>query len=359
MRQVEYKGKQHAVSDAHRAADALPWNLDDAEFAATVESMVTDGFDPDRPVTRLVGTTLIIDGRRRELAAAIAGVEPVYRTVNWTEEQVVRWVERDLNRRNITASQRAASAVELASLYPRGGDQKAKGNRFPLARTSSDISSEIGVSEKTVDAAAKVKKKAPELLTAVKEGDLSAKVAAKVADLPKQERATVAKAKDKKKAAKAALAKKPNPGDSITLTAEDEKAELAKRAVTVIKDALGVVVPPGLRDTFGDPELTAAITELDHLLGVLDERYQLVIRSLSRKPYKFCDFGKVSDKLSQIVHPTKGLLPQVISHLRAGVPYAVCACGGDEPAHKDCRCSGYLPKWRHDELSGKEVVHCD
>jgi hypothetical protein len=236
MRKIEYAGRDYEVSEAHRAADALPWNLDNDEFAALVANMSEDGFDQDRPVTRLVDTTLIIDGRRRELAAIVAGVEPVYRTVNWTEEQIIQWVQRDLTRRNLTASQIAASAVELADLMPHGGNRKIKGHQCPLNRTSAEISSETGVGEKTIDAAAKVKKKAPELLAAVKEGDLSAKTAAQVADLPRAERKKVAKAKDKKKAAKDAIAKAKATEPEAEATPAEPGAEFVATVESLCRD---------------------------------------------------------------------------------------------------------------------------
>lgn len=223
-----YGGKSYTVSKAHKAADAMPWDLDTEEFAALVQSMRDDGFDPDRPATRHGETGLLIDGRRRELAAVIAGVEPVYREVNWPEEEIVAWVSRDLARRNITPSQRAASAVELAGLLPKGRRGQIR-NVADL--THQEIAEESGVGVRTIDDAAKVKAKAPELLETVKEGKLSASVAAKVADLPKRKREKVAKAKDPKKAAKEELAKKPDPE-----TPADEGAEFVKEVETLCRD---------------------------------------------------------------------------------------------------------------------------
>jgi ParB-like chromosome segregation protein Spo0J len=352
MREKEYAGQTYTVSDAHPAADALPWHLDKPDFAEIVANMRAAGFDQSRAIVRHHGTGRIIGGRRRELAALVAGLQPVYQDVRWDDEEITEFVTReDLLRRNLTASERAAAAVELNALLPRGGDPSTKGQRCPLAKSASEIAAEAGVGEKTVDAAAKVKKKAPELFSAVKEGRLSAHDAAKVADLPKREREKVAAAPDPKKAAKAAIKASPKKDKArsggITITAEDERAEKAKREQP--KDALGRVIPPSLRDTFGDAELGETVAELRSLLAALDARYQRVLRSLSRKPYKFCNFSQITDQLNQIVNPKSGLLPRAIDGLVAGVPHVVCKCGSADGC-KDCRTGGYLPEWRAKEL---------
>lgn len=215
-RTITYQGMGYVVTVAHPAADELPWNTEQDEFASLVQNMRDEGFDPDRPATKQRKTGLLIDGRRRELAARVAGIVPVYREVDWDDTQIIRWVQRDLSRRNVTPSQRAAVAVGLEGLLRRGSNQhrlenkgNEEGQNYPSSRSAAEIAAEIGVGEKTVDAAAKVKKKAPELLDAVKEGRLAANVAAKVADLPKRERKKVAEADDPKVAAKQALAPEP------------------------------------------------------------------------------------------------------------------------------------------------------
>lgn len=210
-RTIQYAGVTYRVSLAHPAADVMPWHLDHADFAEMVESM-RGGFDPTHPIVRHGDTGRLINGRRRELAATIAGVEPVYIDVRWDDEEITEFVRReDLIRRNLTQSERAAAAVELAALLPRGGDRKSATYADQTAKLRFDSTAEIaeqaGVSQRTVEDVAKVKKEAPELLPAVKEGKLAANVAAKVADLPKKERAKVAASDNPKQAAKEAVAK--------------------------------------------------------------------------------------------------------------------------------------------------------
>lgn len=116
-------------------------------------------------------------------------------------------------------------------------------------------------------------------------------------------------------------------------------------------DGTGRSVPPGLRDTFFDPQLTAYIGRLEQAHATLDELYAELVRVLSQKPYPFCHFGDAAEKLADVVKPKRGLLTQTIDHLRAGIPHAVCHdCGGE--TCKTCRHGGYLPKWRFEELNG-------
>lgn len=88
---------------------------------------------------------------------------------------------------------RRAAAVELAKLLPHGVHEPGAIPQIcgTALQSAADIAAEAGVSQQTIEDAAKVKKKAPELLPAVKEGKLVAHVAAQVADLPEAERKEV------------------------------------------------------------------------------------------------------------------------------------------------------------------------
>lgn len=278
MRLVEYAGTPYEVSPAHPAADALPWNLGDDEFAALVQNMREDGFDPNSPVTKLTDGRLI-DGRRRELAAAVAGVEPVYRTVTWTDEEAIRWVERDLTRRNLSASQIAASAVELAALRERGTNQFSKKSQdkedaqrcASSPKTTAEIAAETGVGRRTIVDAVTVKKKAPELLAAVKEGELSAAMAAKVAKLPKRKREKVAQADDPKAAAKEELGR-----------------VAAKVVMPAETDAWGIPVQPHAAEAF------AAVPKFRELLAAIQAAARLFNEVANLPGGKFLTLPDVS-----------------------------------------------------------------
>jgi hypothetical protein len=205
-----HRGTNYVVSAAHPAAEAFPW-LDDDEIQAMADDIKENG--QEYKVLRLPDGR-VVDGRNRELACRVAGVEPDYAEEDLTDEEVVGLViSRNLHRRSLTASQRAMIAAELANMR-RGRPTEKTGTGAGLLSkphenkvSQSEAAQAMDVSERSVRSAAKVKDKAPELAERVKEGDLDVTTAAKVAKLPAKERKRVAKAKDPKKAAREALAK--------------------------------------------------------------------------------------------------------------------------------------------------------
>lgn len=144
-----------------------------------------------------------------------------------------------------------------------------------------------------------------------------------------------------------------NASDVQEGTGEQVEPELPAKPRALV-DGNGRPVPPLLRDTFFDTELGETIAELARLHAALDARYQRVLRSLSQKPYKFCDFGGLMNDLKDVVAPKSGLLTKAIDRLRSGVPFAVCPqCGGGSgKGCKACRFGGCVPQWRAAELAG-------
>lgn len=212
-----HKGVEYQVSEAHPAADAFPWLGEDElqELADDIRE-----HRQEYKVVRLHDER-VIDGRNRELACRIADVEPQYRTEDMTEDEVIDFViSANVHRRNLSASQRAMAAAELANMKQGRPAKTGTGAPFPTdhkenKHSVADAAQKLDVSERSVKSAKKVKDKAPELTDAVKSGELDVKTAAAVADLPRRERKKVAESDDPKAAAKKALAKaeakKPDP----------------------------------------------------------------------------------------------------------------------------------------------------
>lgn len=202
-----HNGKKYTVSAAHPAAEILPW-LSDDELQALSDDIGAHGLR--LKIVRLPDGR-VVDGRNRELACRVAGVEPEYRDEDLDDDEVVALVlSRNLHRRHLDKSQRAMIAAELSTLRKPG---RPSANSAPVQNYSRAQAAEsLGVSERSVNAAAKVKSEAPELVESVKNGKLDVKTAAKVAALPKEKRKKVAKAADPKKAATAVL--KSEPEDS-------------------------------------------------------------------------------------------------------------------------------------------------
>src|SRR5690606_32070071 len=94
-----------------------------ARFDELVESVREKGLR--EPIVRIVvdGETLILDGRNRLAACVTAGVDPAFVDFEGSEAEALDEVLcRNLQRRDLTESQRAAIAAEAANMQ-RGGDR--------------------------------------------------------------------------------------------------------------------------------------------------------------------------------------------------------------------------------------------
>lgn len=205
-------GIEYSVSDAHPAAEILPW-MSDAELVMLAEDIKAKG--QLVPIDRTPDQR-IIDGRNRELACRIAGIEPDYQRCNFTEAQIVgHVVSLNVPRRHLTPSQRAMVAAEFATML-QGDNRFTIVDRHQCRSTDEDTENPgvsqkqaaemMDVSERSVRNAKAVQRDAPELVEPVKEGKIDVTTAAKVARLPKKKRKKVATAADPKKAAAQVLA---------------------------------------------------------------------------------------------------------------------------------------------------------
>ncbi|WP_439631410.1 ParB/RepB/Spo0J family partition protein [Gemmata sp.] len=192
-----FRGTEYALSTAHPAADVLPW-LGDDELQELADDIAAVGQRDD--IDRLADGR-ILDGRNRELACLVAGVEPRYRDreSDISDADAVALVVSRIRRRDLTPSQRAAVAAELANM--RVG-RPADGKPATLPVSQADAAGRLGVSERSVRSAARVKEEAPEVFEQVKAGRIDVHTAEKVAKLPRAKRAKVAGAKDPKVEAK-------------------------------------------------------------------------------------------------------------------------------------------------------------
>ena len=148
----------------------------------------------------------ILDGRNRLAACQLAGVTPRFETASLNGTLPTVWViSKNLNRRHLTISQRAAIAAEAFPLIQRDtlakqkaagergkeyGKQGGRGHRKPLtanspegvsARESREARGEarfiagqaMQVGARTVQTARVVKRESPELFERVKRGELA------------------------------------------------------------------------------------------------------------------------------------------------------------------------------------------
>jgi ParB-like chromosome segregation protein Spo0J len=134
----------------------------------------------------------ILDGRNREVACNIAGVEPTYEPFLGSDHEALKLViSLNIHRRHLSESQRAMIAAEVATKQ-KGSNQHASkvGRSIDPSSKSHEVSipeaaSALNVGEASVKRARKVREKgAPELQQAVTDGKMSVSRAAQLAELP-------------------------------------------------------------------------------------------------------------------------------------------------------------------------------
>jgi hypothetical protein len=146
---------------------------------------------------------LILDGRNRVIQCRKHGITPRVRPYDPKKDgpDPVRFVEDlNLNRRHLTASQRAMAAAEMETF--RRGRPKSTGNKdanlhlfddaepAPQAATRDDLAGRYSVSPRMIADAASVRDAGvPELKDAVKAGEIAVDAAADLALAPREEQA--------------------------------------------------------------------------------------------------------------------------------------------------------------------------
>lgn len=111
-REVTHRGRTYTVSDAHPVADEYDW-LEEDEMDALAEDIKQNR---QRLPIRTLPDGRILDGRNRELACLIAGVDPEYKVANLAEFEVRGFVA-SLNdkRRHESAEARRQRVAQLRS----------------------------------------------------------------------------------------------------------------------------------------------------------------------------------------------------------------------------------------------------
>ena len=135
-----------------RAHDLFP-EMSPEEFGALVEDIREHGLLED--IWLYEGK--VIDGRHRQRACRVAGVEPRYRTWNGDDAGLIPFVvSLNAHRRHMTELQRAVSAAAVArSLYDGGTD---------FTKATTDAGALMAVKPSTVQHVIEVQDEAPELI---------------------------------------------------------------------------------------------------------------------------------------------------------------------------------------------------
>lgn len=133
---------------------------------------------------------MILDGRNRYRAAQAMGVECPFREYEG-DDAAAFVVSLNLHRRHLNETQRAMVAAKLANMPA----HRPADNSANLQTSQSDAADMLNVSTRSVASAAKVLEEAPpEVVHAVESGAVSVSLAAKLLDLPEEDKAEIAAA---------------------------------------------------------------------------------------------------------------------------------------------------------------------
>jgi ParB-like chromosome segregation protein Spo0J len=162
-------------------------HMDDSAFESLKADIATNGLC--QPIITLDGK--ILDGAHRYRACSELGIAP-YLDEFVGEDPVAFVISANLHRRHMTPSQAAMVAASLANMKQGARTDLEPSASLPkVAEVSqADAARMLDVSTRSVTAAAKViEHGTPELVEAVKQGEVSISKAAQIASLPKVEQA--------------------------------------------------------------------------------------------------------------------------------------------------------------------------
>lgn len=172
----------------HPFAEIFPL-IDDADFDALVDDIKTHGLR--EKIWTYEGQ--ILDGRNRFMACLAAKVEPEFREYEG-DDALAFVVSLNVQRRHLTAGQRAMAAAEIANLDK--GAHKSNAHKCAAVLSQDDAADKFKVSRRSVQNAKQIiDHGSAALRNAVKSGEVPITRAAKVVDLPKPQQLKAAQQK--------------------------------------------------------------------------------------------------------------------------------------------------------------------
>lgn len=210
--------QQHPLSAAFPAIGA-------DDFQALKDSIENIGVQ--NPITLFEG--MVIDGWHRYTAANDLGMHcPAVELGNVDPRDFV--LAQNKARRHVTQAQLGLAVTAVYAWRPAGNPALSQsGSACPVGKTNAELAQIAGVSERTIKQAKAIQTKAaPEVVEAVKRGEIGGEKAAAIAKLPKEEQAAAIH----KPAPKAAPEETPeDDGPSAEEIAAQVAAEEADRAL--------------------------------------------------------------------------------------------------------------------------------
>ncbi len=317
---------------SHPLADIFPM-IAEPDLKVLAADIAANG--QVEPILLLEGK--VLDGRNRQAACGLAGVDPVY--AEFTGADPLSFVlSKNLHRRHLSESQRAIAAAMIVD-WERGVNQATAGSaNLPTRRAAEKLS----VSERAVTAARRVREHgAPELIDAIRAGKVSVHAGEALSELQHAEQARVVR---EEKKAIVAEAKK--------IRAEQQKVRHAVRLTT-----MALVAEKGRETAPGKVERLFPIIYADPpwRFGVYSE--ETGREKSAENHYPTMDTASISALLAEIGSP---FTPDALLFLWATNPMLLDAVGvmrswGFTYVHhwiwdKEVAGTGYWGRDRHELL---------
>jgi len=206
---------------------------------------------------------LVLDGRNRELACELAGVDPDY--VEIKTDPIAYVLSQNLHRRHLSPSQVAmvvAAAKKLSAEIPNSE------NLTELAKAAGVAPAQAYLAQQVLDEGA------PDLVAAVKDGSVKVSTAAAICDKPEEEQEALVKAGPKaiQSAAKVKRQSRPSVSKQVGLGAREPEVDAQVETTVVAATESGAVL------RFSEPRATAAQTSAE---PSAQERLDLLHRRLA------------------------------------------------------------------------------
>lgn len=236
------------------------------DFQALKDSVANIGVQ--NPITLLDG--MVLDGWHRYTAAIDLGMSCPEVDLDPSTDARDFVLAQNKARRHVTQAQLALATTAVYGWMPEGNPGFVQlDTECPVAKTTAELALIAGVHPNTIKQAKAVQKRAaPEVIEAVKRGDLGLPKAAAIAKLPQGQQAAALTAP---KLALAAPAQEPT--DSREPPPDDTGPDAEELAALAVSEAADREVLAKLLDS--DDRLAAAhaeITRLNHLNAQLQQR---------------------------------------------------------------------------------------
>lgn len=279
----------------HAASEEFPM-MDEQGLRQLGFSLREQGFRPEFPI--ITYQNEILDGRNRLVAAKAEGIEPIFKEY----DGVTPWtfvLSANAHRRHLPIKEKMRIVEKMLPKIREEAKARSGGgaNLPPLQtpkNTGKTVGELLGVSERTADSVVKVfEHGSPEVIEAMKNGEVKPSDAAKIIDEPKREQT---KAVRRVKAGKASNLQK-------AIASEKDDADSNGQII----DEVGKTIPESLIPVFSKvKEFRACLNQVNEI--------KRMIKELGESPAGI--YCNVDNVIIQFDNAKRGI--------KFAIPYAVC-----------------------------------